>query len=591
MKKKRRLNGLNRKFIFTILFSLIIPIVLAFVFLNSVIITRFLEKQYEKELEVLKQSKPSIENILQDTLLISRNLVGNAEVQALFEEYQKDGKVSEEAIQKVRFYVEQSLYAKKYISSLALFNGDRTLYWYGQFYRSEDIAEDKEKMKKLEELEGAVLWEPARCLKNYVHDKASIPVVSLYRVVNHLYRLTPVGEQRISIDEAYLYSLYGKVDETEGEDSFIFDREGMIVSARKKDSLYLPVEKMFYDVAVEQDGYVVREEQDKLVLYYKIPETGWTVVRIKSISGLKEQVYLINVVIWMMLFLVMLFGMIFSFYQKRSVINPIVKLAREIEKIDEGNYDIRLYSDNPDEVGDLNRSIIRMSSRIRELIETVYKGKIQQREAEILSLQSQINPHFLYNTLDTMRWIAIEHKEKELAEQIEALSGMFRHVLNNGKEATTLKEEAEHLMHYVAVQKCRFGEKITICVDIDERLYEYTVLKLILQPIVENAFVHGLERKVGGGHINVRVYEKDEDIIYDVEDNGLGVDEIKIQRILESDEPAPQIYALKNVNDRIKLKYGEKYGILFQSQPGMGTRVTVRIAKKFMEKTDESFNR
>lgn len=577
--------GLGRKFTVTIMLCLILPLVLVFSLMNSVIAQKFLEKQYEKELEILKQSKPSLENLLEDVVMLSRNVVGDKVVQRLLEEYVRQGSVNEESLGKVKLSLEQSVYMKKYISSVSIYSGDKCLYQYGNYYSREDILDNPEKQEELERLEGRPLWEPARILKNYVAGKENGAVVSVYRIINHLYKLVPVGAERISISEEYLCSLYSSVNVADGEKAFIFDGTGNIVSSKEKEMLGSTAADEVREKTVFANGYYVEEGGEHATFYYKVPLTGWTIVRTKNMTALKEQISMINTIIWMALVLSVLFGIIFSMLQKRTVINPVVRLAKDVEKVDEGRYYIKLHTRNQDEIGILNQNVISMTKRIQDLIESEYKGKIHMREAEILSLQSQINPHFLYNTLDTMRWIALEHREEVLANQIEALSGMFRHVLNNGNEVTTVKEEVVHLNNYLEVQKCRFGEKITVDVKVEASLYPCRVLKLILQPLVENAFVHGLEGKVGGGHIYVSVTAVGDDIHYLVRDDGIGAEQEKIQAILDGAGPSGKIYALKNVNDRIRLKYGEGYGISINSEVGRGTTVEVRIAGWIEEET------
>ena len=577
--------GLTDKFMAIILLCLIIPLILVFFVMNSVVTKQFLNKQYEKELEILKQSRPSMENVLTDVLDLSRNLTCSREIQALFSDYQEKGETEEENLRDVILEIEQQVYSKKYISSVSLFCEEQILYQYRNYYESEEILKQPDKMKEMEKLNGKVIWEPAEMLEGYTGGMENEAVTSLYRIVNHLYRIVPIGIERISISEEYLCTLYGNGGREEGDYAFIFDEDGYVVSAQNKDMLGGTAP---YDIKTHteySEGYYVSEEAGKAVFYYKLPVNGWTVVQVRSLDSLKQQISLINVIFWFALILSILFGVTFSVWQKRAVINPIVKLARDVETIDEGNYDIHLYSGGQDEVSQLNRSIIHMTERIRELIETVYKGQLQCREAEVLSLQSQINPHFLYNTLDTMRWVAIEHGEKMLAEQIEALSGMFRHVLNNGQEITTVREEVRHLYNYLTLQKSRFGEKIQVDIQVDEELASCIVLKLVLQPIVENAYVHGLEEKVGGGHVWITVKSEGEDIIYEVRDDGVGTKPEVIQKILKEKGDTDKIYALKNVNDRIHLKYGEGYGVQFDSTPGKGTVVRVRISKTFREET------
>lgn len=164
--KKLKNMGLARKFSVTMLFSLILPLVLLFSIMNSVIASEFMEKQYEKELEVLKQSKPNLENVLEDTQTLSRNIVGNKEVQALLEEYEKSGMVNEETLSRAKIYIEEMIYMKRYISSLSLFSKGKTLYQYGGYYKSEDIFDLPELEKELGELDGKPMWDSATYLSS-----------------------------------------------------------------------------------------------------------------------------------------------------------------------------------------------------------------------------------------------------------------------------------------------------------------------------------------------------------------------------------------------------------------------------------------
>lgn len=579
MVEKLRHRKLADKFREIIVLCLILPLIVVFTLMNGVVTNQFLNKQYEKELEILKQSRPSIENVLDDILDLSRNTACSREVQTLLNGHQ-EAEETEDALRDVMLYIEQQVYTKKYIASVSLFSENQILYQYGSYYEREGILEETDKKKELERLQGKALWDSTGILSGYTGGRGNEPGVSLYRIVNHLYRIVPIGIERVTIKEEYLCSLYGNGDSEAGNEAYIFDRNGNIVSAQNKKMLGETVPVGIWEKAESAEGYFTEETEGNAVFYYKLPVNGWTVVQVRSLADLRSQISMLRLIFLCALTLSIVFGVIFSVWQKRAVIDPIVKLARDVEAVGEGNYQIHMYSGNLDEVGQLNRSVVQMAERIRELIETVYKGQLQYKEAEILSLQSQINPHFLYNTLDTIRWIAVEHQETELAEQIEALSGMFRHVLNNGQEITTVGEEIRHLKHYLILQKSRFGEKIQVQMQIDEALYPCRVLKLILQPLVENAFVHGLEEKVGGGRIWITVEAQGEDIVYVVQDNGVGTDAKRIEELLRQKEPAKKIYALKNVNDRIRLKYGAGYGVEFESAVGKGTTVRVRTARE-----------
>ena len=188
------------------------------------------------------------------------------------------------------------------------------------------------------------------------------------------------------------------------------------------------------------------------------------------------------------------------------------------------------------------------------------------KELELKYMQSQINPHFLYNTLDSIRWMAVMEEKEEIAEQVEALSDIFRHALSGGREVVLLEKEIEHLESYILIQKNRFRDRMDVKIEVEDNLWHCKVLKLILQPLVENAIVHGLEKKLEGGIVTVKIKSEGELLIYEVEDNGAGADEAAIIRQLNSPGEEHNVFALKNIDERIKMKYGAEYGLIFHSK-------------------------
>ena len=257
----------------------------------------------------------------------------------------------------------------------------------------------------------------------------------------------------------------------------------------------------------------------------------------------------------------------------------MVKLSQDAKKFQAEHFRVPIYSDSNDEIGELNRNLSRMVDYIQDLIQNQYLNEIKRREIELKYMQSQINPHFLYNTLDSIRWMAVVDGQDKIAEQVEALSDIFRHALSAGREIVTVGQEVDHLRSYILIQKNRFGERIQVDIRVEEELKECRVLKLILQPLVENAIVHGLEDKIEGGAIEVDIRSEEDLLVYVVEDNGVGTDEDRINHYLQEPEEEHNAFALKNIDERIKIKYGDSYGIRFQSQPEVGTRVEVRLPK------------
>ncbi len=219
-----------------------------------------------------------------------------------------------------------------------------------------------------------------------------------------------------------------------------------------------------------------------------------------------------------------------------------------------------------------------MLKRIKELIDKVYVSQIKEKESAYKALEAQINPHFLYNVLDSIHWAAIKQKDWEVSDRIEALSEFFRHVLNQGESITTVRSEIKYLQNYLYLLKNKFAGRIQICVDVDEKFLDCKMVKLVVQSLVENAIQHGMEDKEGMGNISVWAEQKEKNLYLHVEDDGAGADEDEIRRMIyEQGDIGEGAFALKNIHDRIQMQFGKEYGLVFESMINVGTVVTVKI--------------
>ena len=247
-----------------------------------------------------------------------------------------------------------------------------------------------------------------------------------------------------------------------------------------------------------------------------------------------------------------------------------------MKKIENEEFNVNVDVSGNDEIALLSKSFNKMSYKLNELVSEVYTVRLKQREAELKALQAQINPHFLYNTMDIIFWMCRMENAYESSELINALSKLFRLSLNSGSEFTTVKNEIDHLNCYILIQKKRFEDKITFNTNVTADVLECKVVKLIIQPLVENAIHHGIEKKRGKGKIDITITRNCDDLIYTITDNGMGADEKEINKLLENVQEDNRGFALKNVNDRIKLYFGESYGLEFSSMVGIGTTITVK---------------
>jgi two-component system sensor histidine kinase YesM len=248
--------------------------------------------------------------------------------------------------------------------------------------------------------------------------------------------------------------------------------------------------------------------------------------------------------------------------------------------------------DNSNEIAELGMSFNIMIGKIKELLDSKIKEQENLKKAEFRTLQAQINPHFLYNTLDTIIWMAEAKKNDQVIEIVRALSNFFRISLSKGKDWITIREEIERTRSYLTIQKMRYRDILDYKIEVDPTVLDGTILKLILQPLVENAIYHGIKNKRGGGMVTVRAYRKDNKVFLEVEDDGIGFTRYKLDKVqhrfngdtdelkVEELDVEEQGFGLENVNQRIKLYYGKEYGLSIESQYQVGTQVTLAIPLK-----------
>jgi two-component system sensor histidine kinase YesM len=363
----------------------------------------------------------------------------------------------------------------------------------------------------------------------------------------------------------------------------------------------LPVHGVSPDWFPGMSGSLERDTEDGRFqfVYAKSPFTGWLTVAVftarESVREMREiQFYIVSFV-----FLVCMFGITASYYLSRSISRPIAQLISFMNRAESGDLLARYIGERRDEIGMLGRSFNRMLVQINRLISLTERQERQKREAELRSLQAHIRPHFLYNTLDTIQWMARSQGAAGAAEVAGALARLFRIGLSGGNDRIPLKEEFEHLESYLKIQKVRYRDKLNYTIRMNGDLGRYTVLKVILQPLVENAIYHGIKERRGPGTIEVTADLEDGRLLLRVRDDGVGMEPERladIRRALDmvGREPAPadlsadaetaatdesdgkkRGYGLINVHERLRLTFGEGYGLAVESWRGEGTTVTI----------------
>lgn len=319
--------------------------------------------------------------------------------------------------------------------------------------------------------------------------------------------------------------------------------------------------------------------------------TGWKLLSVTpekglSLSNLKMRLFVVFVAACFLLMLMLINAFISS-----RITNPIHELEKSVNAIEAGELDKEVYIGGSYEIRHLGRSIGDMAKRIKMLMQDIVAEHESKRKSEFDTLQSQINPHFLYNTLDIIVWMIENEKKQEAVKVVTALARFFRISLSKGKSIITVRDELEHVRSYLTIQQMRFKNKFSYEIKAGEEVMELACLKLMLQPLVENAIYHGMEFMDGDGEILVAVERREEDLWIEVRDNGLGMTKEQAESLLGE---KPHISSkrgsgigVKNVNERIRLYFGEAYGLVIVSEPDEGTAIRIHLPARLYSETME----
>lgn len=317
--------------------------------------------------------------------------------------------------------------------------------------------------------------------------------------------------------------------------------------------------------------------------FYRIsPKTGWKTIGIISLNELFRQIVYLGTVVAVTMILITLVAVFISRRLSTFFSGKIQKVLAAMKQVSDGNLSIQLPAkESTNEFSELHHGFNNMVAEINSLIDTVYKAQILQKESEFKALQAEINPHFLYNTLDTICWQAKFSGNEEIFQTAFSLAALLRASVGNKKVYVTIEEELSNVNDYLLIQKARYRDRFTANIQIPDQLLHYQIPKLILQPIVENAFVHGLEPKRGQGILTITGIKTGEDIVIKVSDNGVGMSGEEIDQALNQKEDSPvRSIGLVNVHKRLNLLYGDAYGIQIKSILEEGTAVLLTFPAK-----------
>ncbi|MDI9483164.1 MAG: sensor histidine kinase [Bacillota bacterium] len=365
---------------------------------------------------------------------------------------------------------------------------------------------------------------------------------------------------------------------------YVIDEYGDIVYHPQQQIIYVGLKHEDIQFALKNDDgsyYYDLMGERRIITINTVNYTNWKIVGISYLDEIvADRKSLSTLVIFISIFS-LLFVIAASLFVSAKISEPIKNLERQMKKVESGNFDIDIDIDvqGDDEVKRLSRAFNMMVKRIRSLMEQIISEQEAKRKSELKALQAQINPHFLYNTLDSIVWMNENKDYVGVTTMVVALSQFFRISISRGRELITVSDEIEHIKSYLIIQKIRYKNKFKFSIEAQPEALGYKTLKLILQPIVENAIYHGVEQLYDEGIIKINVSIDGDTILFQVTDNGYGIKPDILKDILnkKANEKDSGGVGLKNVNERIKLFFGEQYGIEIDSILDVGTTVNIRI--------------
>lgn len=459
---------------------------------------------------------------------------------------------------------------KQYIGTILLANDNYSLAKYKSLtYRIDKNPIDLGKelwMQETLDAYGKGCWFPSESTEYFTDN-----ILIYTKLIRSLNQLHPLGILLIGIDKKVFEDLLSPVEELNNTQIIIWRDEGIL-----------------YDSAPYENGVLSSMHQDELFTFLKtdgikrlsaaerfyvksIPceNTNWYITAVTPYNMLRLDKRNTLILFLCIAAMTLLVALLCSYLFTNNITETIRRLQRYVDNLKTGRQE-KIHFNPTDEIGRIGNEFIRVVEENEKLTTNLYKSLYQEKESELIALQSQINPHFLYNALDSIFWMAEEHNAPDISHMTVALSNMFKLSLNNGEKLITIRKELEMVQSYITIQKVRFEDRIRVITSVEEGILDLKIVKFILQPLVENAINHGIAHKDDGGIITIQIRRKENDILITVEDNGIGFE--------THDIPIPSHgYAVRNIDDRLKLYYGADYGVQITSVPGQGTTAYVRL--------------
>lgn len=536
----------------------------------------------EQVASALQMGNHYIQRLFVDLKDVMNVITINPKIQQLLNDTQIDDYEYVYHIKEARSTITTITQNKPYITSFVVYSlkheADKQLYKRPNTYLTLELRN-----QIFNELlqENNIVWWNNRTLTDFSYDSSSMVIGRVLRDIKNQYE--PSGFILLEIEKDAFFEGLSFLNATNDSHFFVLDDNEELVHSLQtigkqkffNQSAYLSRFSGILPKTIEERNF---DGEQYIVSSETISNLPWRFVYLVQSSKFYSDASFILKITIGVLFTVFLIGCFIAFYFSRAVTMPLNQLSRVIRSNNYDDQDIKNF--NPDdEVGQIGVRFLNMQKENKQLNDQIIHAILKRKEAEIQTLQAQINPHFLYNTLDSISWLAIAHKQFQISEIVSYLGSFFRLSLSKGKNVLTIRDELEHVMAYVQVQKFRYRDLFDLVLEVEEEIQDFYTPKLLLQPVVENALYHGIKLKGTPGTIMITGEKCEAGICFHITDDGKGMEKDKLDKLNRSinGENLLQLYGLKNVHDRLRLQFGSPFGVHVYSEYGKFTTVTITV--------------
>lgn len=539
----------------------------------------------------IKQMSNSIDFLQNDVIDLSTFICLNPLVQS----FVKSNEISDDYQNFTKYGLEPLnilLASKDYISFMAIYGKEGSKYYLSKdgsngVYSYEKVKES-ELYSNAHKLKGAPMWVNLDDNNNVFIADNKNPKIAMVRTIIDTNTLEESGLMIICINTSILENMYSSGLDISDSTMLLIDDENKVITTNDKnkvlkDGLNLPYIIPNLNTSDNHNSLWINGGK-YLTTFSTVPQSNWRIVSFTPEAKLFHNLKSIMIMTFGVIVGCFIISFLISIFLSSKLIQPINRLLFSMRKVKNGNFKDKVDFKYTDELGMLVYEYNDMIDNIQTLIDKVYKLQLKEKEAELKALQAQINPHFLYNTLDMIFWKAERSNQREIGDMIYALSKLFRITLSKGNEFIPVKSEKDFIEHYLLLQSKRYRDKLLYEIDIDDSISDYFIPKLVIQPFVENSIIHGTETDNDISIIKITGTLLNNKLVFTIEDNGKGIDEKIINELLNStlsldkhNNSFQRGYAIGNVNQRLALYYNDDYKLNIVSSIGYGTKVILSI--------------